>query len=370
MRCVAHWTVRVASGIDAVGCFTGATVTGPGQRGARVRRRVSARATRWGRLRDSGRGEPVDLYEYQAKDLFAQHGVPVCRAGPSRRPRRPRGGPRARRDRGRQGAGEDRRPRQGRRRQARRDRRGGGGARRRTSSAWTSRATPCTRCWSPQAADIAEEYYFSFLLDRANRTYLAMASRRGRHGDRAGRRRAPRGAGQDPGRRRSTGVDAAKAARDRRRGELPGRRSADQVADVAGQAVGGLRRRGRHAGRGQPAGRRPPTAACSPSTARSPSTRTPTSATPTTRRCVDKAADRPARGRRPRRRTSTTSSSTARSASSATAPGLVMSTLDVVAYAGEEFGGVKPANFLDIGGGAIGRGDGQRPGDHARPTRR
>ncbi|KPM51315.1 succinate--CoA ligase subunit beta [Frankia sp. CcI49] len=32
--------------------------------------------------------------------------------------------------------------------------------------------------------------------------------------------------------------------------------------------------------------------------------------------------------------------------------GLVMSTLDVVTYAGEEFGGQKPANFLDIGGGA------------------
>src|SRR5690554_1157931 len=30
--------------------------------------------------------------------------------------------------------------------------------------------------------------------------------------------------------------------------------------------------------------------------------------------------------------------------------GLVMSTLDVVAYAGQEHGGVKPANFLDIGG--------------------
>jgi len=29
-----------------------------------------------------------------------------------------------------------------------------------------------------------------------------------------------------------------------------------------------------------------------------------------------------------------------------------MSTLDVVAYAGENFGGVRPANFLDIGGGA------------------
>ena len=32
--------------------------------------------------------------------------------------------------------------------------------------------------------------------------------------------------------------------------------------------------------------------------------------------------------------------------------GLVMSTLDVVAYAGQSFGGIKPANFLDIGGGA------------------
>ena len=32
--------------------------------------------------------------------------------------------------------------------------------------------------------------------------------------------------------------------------------------------------------------------------------------------------------------------------------GLVMSTLDVVAYAGERHGGVRPANFLDIGGGA------------------
>ena len=30
-----------------------------------------------------------------------------------------------------------------------------------------------------QAADIGEEYYFSFLLDRANRTYLAMCSAEG-----------------------------------------------------------------------------------------------------------------------------------------------------------------------------------------------
>ncbi|HSO03289.1 MAG TPA: ADP-forming succinate--CoA ligase subunit beta [Candidatus Limnocylindrales bacterium] len=45
--------------------------------------------------------------------------------------------------------------------------------------------------------------------------------------------------------------------------------------------------------------------------------------------------------------------------------GLVMSTLDVVAYAGEEFGGVLPANFLDIGGGGQCRGDEQRAGHRA-----
>ena len=39
--------------------------------------------------------------------------------------------------------------------------------------------------------------------------------------------------------------------------------------------------------------------------------------------------------------------------------GLVMSTLDVVAYAGEEYG-VKPANFLDIGGGASAQGAQQK----------
>ena len=39
-------------------------------------------------------------------------------------------------------------------------------------------------------SDIKEEYYFSMLLDRANRTYLAMASVEGWHGYRAaGRRR-------------------------------------------------------------------------------------------------------------------------------------------------------------------------------------
>jgi succinyl-CoA synthetase beta subunit len=51
--------------------------------------------------------------------------------------------------------------------------------------------------------------------------------------------------------------------------------------------------------------------------------------------------------------------------------GLVMSTLDVVAQAGERHGGVKPANFLDIGGGASAEVMAGRSGDHhlRRPGR-
>ena len=65
-----------------------------------------------------------------------------------------------------------------------------------------------------------EEYYFSFLLDRANRQYLCIASRRGWCGDRGGRQDQPRRRQADPDRpghrcRRGEGP------RDRDRGEVP-----------------------------------------------------------------------------------------------------------------------------------------------------
>ena len=53
-----------------------------------------------------------------------------------------------------------------------------------------------------EASDIAQEYYLSFLLDRANRTFLVHLLRAGRHGDRGGRAHQPRGGGPDPGRPR------------------------------------------------------------------------------------------------------------------------------------------------------------------------
>ena len=85
----------------------------------------------------------VDLYEYQARDMFEAHGVPVLRGITATTPEEAQGRRRrARHPGGRgQGPGEDRRPRQGRRRQDRpaartRPRRGP-----RRSSGWTSRAT-------------------------------------------------------------------------------------------------------------------------------------------------------------------------------------------------------------------------------------
>ena len=81
------------------------------------------------------------------------------------------------------------------------------------------------------------------------------------------------------------------------------------------------------------------------------STRTPTSATPTTRR--SRTRPRPTRSRRrPRRKDLNYVKLDGEVGIIGNGAGLVMSTLDVVAYAGENHGGVKPANFLDIGGGA------------------
>ena len=204
-----------------------------------------------------------------------------------------------------------------------------------------------------QGAQIEEEYYFSFLLDRANRTYLAHGQRRGWCRDRGARRRPTPTPSPEI-------ADRPRRRRRRRQGRARSSTAAGFPADARRDrsmhdrqgAVDGLRRGGRHPRRGQPARPTEPATSSMRSTARSPSTRTPTSATRTTPRSRTTRRGRPARGegqgegpqlRQARRR---------RSASSATAPGSSCRTLDVVAYAGEEHGGVKPANFLDIGGGA------------------
>ena len=66
-------------------------------------------------------------------------------------------------------------------------------------------------------AQIEEEYYVSFLLDRANRTLPRDGVLRGRHGDRAARGRAARGAGQGAGRRARPASTRPRPARSRPR---------------------------------------------------------------------------------------------------------------------------------------------------------
>ena len=52
-------------------------------------------------------------------------------------------------------------------------------ARRRRSSAWTSAASPSTRCGSRRASDIAAEYYASVVFDRSAKEPLVMLSTKG-----------------------------------------------------------------------------------------------------------------------------------------------------------------------------------------------
>ena len=117
-----------------------------------------------------------------------------------------------------------------------------------------------------QGAQIAEEYYFSVLLDRANRSYLAMASKEGGMEIEVLAVERPEALARvavDP----IAGIDAAKAA---------------EIVDAAGlrrrrqgrdrrrhpEAVDRLPRRGRDARRGQPAGQDRGRRRSSPSTAR------------------------------------------------------------------------------------------------------
>ena len=169
-----------------------------------------------------------------------------------------------------------------------------------------------------QGAQIDEEYYFSILLDRANRAYLAMCSKEGGMDIEQLAVERPEALARvpvDP----NVGIDDAKAKRDRRAGGLRRRDRAQDRAGPAGRSGASTATRTPRSSRSTPWSRRP-TGTSWRWTARSRSTRTPSSGIPSTSR--SRTPPRPTRSRwPPRRRTSTTSSSTARSASSGTARG-------------------------------------------------
>ncbi|MCT2588057.1 ATP-grasp domain-containing protein, partial [Actinophytocola gossypii] len=122
----------------------------------------------------------MDLYEYQAKDLFARHGVPV---GPGQRVVEDAS------------AAGDAAAEFGVpvviKAQVKTGGRGKAGGVKLAADPAEAQARAedilgldikghtVRRVLVTPASDIAEEYYFSFLLDRTNRTFLAMASAEG-----------------------------------------------------------------------------------------------------------------------------------------------------------------------------------------------
>ena len=231
----------------------------------------------------------MDLLEYQGKQLFARHGVPVPDGAPATHRRR--GRRRRRRDRlpvRRQGAGADRRPRQGRRHQGRQGRDEAARARRRRSSAWTSRASPSTRSGSRPRRDIAERVLRLDRLRPRGQDAAGHALHAGRHGHRGGRRDAtPRRSPRCTSTRCSASRTSTAAGSPSRPASPP--TSIRPVGALLRQALRGVRRRGGDARRGQPADRHARPRGRWRSTRRSRSTTTRCSATPTTPRCATRA---------------------------------------------------------------------------------
>ncbi|MEL4505574.1 ADP-forming succinate--CoA ligase subunit beta [Luteococcus sp. H138] len=122
----------------------------------------------------------MDLYEYQARDLFEQHGVPVLRGVVASTPDEAR---RATEDLGGGVVVVKAQVKTGGRGKA-----GGVKLAKGPDEAASAaeqilgldiKGHEVRRVMVAEGADIAEEYYFSLLLDRAERRYLAMCSREG-----------------------------------------------------------------------------------------------------------------------------------------------------------------------------------------------
>ncbi|MBB5954958.1 succinyl-CoA synthetase beta subunit [Saccharothrix tamanrassetensis] len=198
------------------------------------------------------------------------------------------------------------------------------------------------------ASDIAEEYYFSFLLDRANRTFLAMASVEGGMDIEEVAATKPEALAKVPV-DAVKGVDRAKAEEIVAAAKFPAE-VADQVADVIVKLwetfvsedatlveVNPLVR--------DPEGR---------IVALDGKVTLDENASfrhPAHEALVDKQAEDPLEAKAKAKGLNYVKLD-GQVGIIGNGAGLVMSTLDVVAYAGEKHKGVKPANFLDIGGGA------------------
>jgi succinyl-CoA synthetase beta subunit len=198
-----------------------------------------------------------------------------------------------------------------------------------------------------EASDIAAEYYFSYLLDRANRTFLSICSAQGGMEIEEVARSRPDAVARVPV-SALTGVDRAKAMEIVTAGGLPPEARggaaqlaeklwamfADEDATLAEVNPMILTRDGRVV-------------------ALDAKVTLDENAAPRQDhgRFADPASADPLEARAKARHLNYVKLD-GQVGVIGNGAGLVMSTLDVVAYAGEQFGGIRPANFLDIGGGA------------------
>jgi succinyl-CoA synthetase beta subunit len=297
-------------------------------------------------------GGVVDLYEFQARDLFEKHGVPVLAGAVATTPGEARAA-------AEQLLGAD----GGRvvvKAQVKTGGRGkAGGVKLADSPADAEekaghilgldiKGHVVKRVMLAPAAQIAAEYYFSVLLDRANRTYLAMASVEGGMDIEEVAATKPEALAKVPV-DALAGIDAAKAREIVDKADFPAD-VRDQIAQVIQQLWGAFVAEDATLVEVNPlvqtADGRIVALDAKVTLDENADFRQPDHDA-----LADKDATDPLEAKAKAKNLNYVKLD-GQVGVIGNGAGLVMSTLDVVAYAGEEFGGVKPANFLDIGGGA------------------
>jgi succinyl-CoA synthetase beta subunit len=289
----------------------------------------------------------VDLFEYQARDLLAAHGVPVLPGGVAETPEqaeaiaREIAAPVVVKAQVKVGG------------------RGKAGGVKLADDPESAKARAqdilgldikghiTQRVMVAQASDIAEEYYFSYLLDRSNRTFLAMASKEGGMEIEQLAVERPEALARIPV-DASVGVDEQKAAEIVDAAGFPAE-VRDQVIAIAVQLWDVFSKEDATLVEVNPLAKAPDGTVLALD--------------------AKVTLDENASFRHDLAALEDTGAADPLEAAAkekdlnyvklegevgiiGNGAGLVMSTLDVVAYAGEDFGGVRPANFLDIGGGA------------------
>ncbi|QRP45292.1 ADP-forming succinate--CoA ligase subunit beta [Amycolatopsis sp. FDAARGOS 1241] len=290
----------------------------------------------------------MDLYEYQARDLFAAHGVPVLPGSVANTPEEAKA------------AAEQIGTQVVVKAQVKVGGRGkaGGVKLAQTPDEAKEKAEAILgldikghttrRVLVAEASDIAEEYYFSFLLDRSNRTFLAMASAEGGMEIEQLAVERPDALAKIPV-DAIAGVDKAKAVEILTAGKFP-EKVVDEAADVVVKLWETFVSEDATLVEVNPLVRDPQDKIIALD-GKVTLDENADFRQPGHEALVDKEAENPLEAKAKAKNLNYVKLE-GQVGIIGNGAGLVMSTLDVVAYAGEKHGGVKPANFLDIGGGA------------------